>query len=173
MTLAIWRISFCQMAYDPAVRRPRREPRESRGGGKRPDPRSHVELLGMGVCDPIELSERVERGLPYRALERLRENLSVPAARLADLLLIPARTLSRRRKGGRLEPDESDRLLRLSRVVADAVELFEGDLEAARRWLSTPLRALRGKSPLDLSKTDVGAREVERLVGRLEQGIVT
>lgn len=161
------------MAYDPSVHQPRPVRRSSKRRVKRREPRSHVELLGIGACDPLELSERVERGLSYRALERLQDSLSVSTARLAELLLIPARTLSRRRKSGRLEPDESDRLLRLSRVVADAIELFEGDVEAARRWLSSPLRALRSKSPLDLTKTDVGTQEVESLIGRLEHGIVT
>jgi putative toxin-antitoxin system antitoxin component (TIGR02293 family) len=70
-----------------------------------------------------------------------------------------------------LQPDESDRLLRVSRVFARAIELFEGDDRAARHWLSTPQRALGGAVPLTLAKTKVGAREVERLVGRLEHGV--
>ena len=59
----------------------------------------------------------------------------------------------------------------MSRVFARAIELFEGDDRAARRWLSAPQRALGGAVPLTLAKTEVGAREVERLVGRLEHGV--
>lgn len=136
-------------------------------------PYLYLILLGMKAHDPIELSERVQSGLPYRALERFQRNLALPMTHLAELLQIPLRTLSRRKEQARLQPDESDRLVRLSRVVAGALELFEGDLHAARRWLTTPLRALRGKSPLELSKTDVGAHEVENLIGRLEHGIVS
>jgi uncharacterized protein (DUF2384 family) len=40
-------------------------------------------------------------------------------------------------------------------------------------WLRSPNRALGGESPLALSKTEVGAREVENLIGRLEHGVFT
>ena len=69
------------------------------------------------------------------------------------------------------EPDESDRLLRASRVFGRALELFEGDPEAARRWLGLPQPALGGATPLAFARTEAGAREVEDLVGRLEHGV--
>jgi putative toxin-antitoxin system antitoxin component (TIGR02293 family) len=90
---------------------------------------------------------------------------------LADLLLIPPRTLQRRRAGGRLEPDESDRLLRLSRIYGRALELFEGDNRAALQWLQSPVVGLGGETPLMLSRSEPGAQEVERLVARLEYGV--
>lgn len=142
---------------------------------KKNTPKSHlyVTLLGMKTHDPIELYELVRKGLSYRALERFQKNLALPTAQLAELLQIPLRTLSRRKEQGRLLPDESDRLLRVSRVVAGTLELFEADLEAARRWLLAPLRSLRGKSPLELATTEVGAHEVEDVIGRLEQAIIS
>ena len=45
--------------------------------------------------------------------------------------------------------------------------------EAARRWLLTPQRALVGAIPLEIAKTEVGAREGEQIIGRLEQGVFT
>jgi len=85
---------------------------------------------------------------------------------------IPARTLARRKAGGRLDPDESDRLVRISRVIAAAITLFEGNHASARHWLTSPRAALRNQAPLELAQTDVGAREVERLIGQLEHGIL-
>ena len=72
---------------------------------------------------------------------------------------------------GRLRPDESDRLVRAARVFSLAVGLFDGDLEAARSWLTHPLPALSGSTPWDYAATEIGAREVENLIGRLEYGI--
>jgi putative toxin-antitoxin system antitoxin component (TIGR02293 family) len=72
---------------------------------------------------------------------------------------------------GRLQPDESDRLVRAARIFAQAVGLFEGDEEAARRWLTSPQPALGGSTPWDYAATEIGAREVENLIGRLEHGI--
>jgi putative toxin-antitoxin system antitoxin component (TIGR02293 family) len=115
----------------------------------------------------------VEEGLSWHALERLRRTLDVPLAELSRVLRIAPRTLARRKREGRLQPDESDRLLRLSRVTGLALRLFEGDLEAARIWLKTPHRALGDQVPLRFAATGVGAREVENLLGRLEHGVVT
>lgn len=55
-------------------------------------------------------------------------------------------------------------------VFEKAVELFEGDVEAARRWLNTPNKALADTSPAKKAETESGAREVEHLIGRLEHG---
>ena len=52
-----------------------------------------------------------------------------------------------------------------------AVALFEGDIAAARKWLQMPQRGLGGETPLDFASTEVGAREVENLIGRLEHGV--
>jgi putative toxin-antitoxin system antitoxin component (TIGR02293 family) len=131
----------------------------------------YAALLGLRTYEPLRLYQQVRRGLTYGAFERLQRNTALPARTLAELAEIPARTLARRREEGRLDPDESDRLLRVARVFGRALELFEGDPTAARRWLSAPQPALGGMIPLELAKTDVGAREVEQLVGRLEHGI--
>ncbi len=89
----------------------------------------------------------------------------------AEVLFMSERTLQRRKTEGRLHADESDRLLRLSRVFGKAVELFEGDTEAALRWMKKPLPALGLVSPLAMTKTEPGAIEVERLIGRTEHGV--
>ena len=81
------------------------------------------------------------------------------------------RTLDRRKREGHLLPEESDRLLRVSRVFGKALELFEGDPKSAREWLSAPQTALGGAVPLDMARTDIGALEVEALAGRLEHGV--
>jgi putative toxin-antitoxin system antitoxin component (TIGR02293 family) len=57
------------------------------------------------------------------------------------------------------------------RLVDLAVQLFEGDLAAARDWLARPTPALGGRSPLDLSGSEAGLCEVEALIGRLEHGL--
>ncbi len=131
-----------------------------------------VSLVGLHSQNPLVILERVQKGLPFAALERFQRNSGLSTADLADAVVIKLRTLNRRKQGGRLEPEESDRLLRVSRIFGKALELFEGDAEAARQWLGTPQRALGGARPMALAKTDVGAREVEALVDRLEHGVL-
>jgi len=79
--------------------------------------------------------------------------------------------LNQRQKEGKLKGDESDRLLRFARIFTHAVDLFEGDTEAAQDWLSSEKQALRGDSPLETCKTEEGAKEVENLIVNLEQGV--
>jgi putative toxin-antitoxin system antitoxin component (TIGR02293 family) len=136
-----------------------------------PGPNSHVVLLGLETFDSPKLLRSVARGLPYAAFERLVANTMLPSDDALQLVSIPQRTLTRRKREGRFHQDESDRLVRASRVFARALSLFEGDREAAKHWLSERHQALGGEAPLALARTEVGALEVERLIGRLEHGV--
>ena len=133
----------------------------------------YVSLVGLRSEDPIGIFKSVQKGLRFSALERFQRNSGLSTADLADAVVITARTLARRKEQGRLDPEESDRLLRIARVFGKALELFEGDPDQAREWLSAPQRALGGEKPIILARTDLGAREVEALADRLEHGVVT
>jgi putative toxin-antitoxin system antitoxin component (TIGR02293 family) len=133
----------------------------------------YVALLGLRSEDPIAIFKTVQKGLRFAALERLQKNSGLTMADLGDAVVITARTLARRKDEGRLDPEESDRVLRLARVFGKALQLFEGDAAQAREWLSTAQRALAGQRPLALTRTDLGAREVEALADRLEHGVLT
>lgn len=128
--------------------------------------------LGLSATSPRELIRQVEKGFSFTALRTLGSRSGIPVATLADVLGIPERTLARRKASGRLSSEESERLLRIARVFEKAVELFEGNQKGALQWLTTPKRALENEPPLTYSRTEVGAREVEDLIGRLEHGVI-
>lgn len=130
-------------------------------------------LIGVKVKNSIELIKHVEEGLAFTVVEALQQQMDLPTKEMARLLDIKFRTLLRRKEAGRLQPAESDRVLRASRLFARAQDLFDGDQEAARGWLTKPQRALGGATPLEIAKTEVGAREVEQIIGRLEHGVFT
>jgi putative toxin-antitoxin system antitoxin component (TIGR02293 family) len=134
---------------------------------------SWAAVLALNASTRPALAEQVLAGLPYEVLARFQERLELSTGGMAALLMVPERTLTRRKKEGRLKATESDRVVRAARLYALALELFEGDDGAARRWLKAPQRALAGNTPLELGRTDVGAREVEDLIGRLEHGVFT
>ncbi len=131
----------------------------------------YVALLGLRAYGPLALDRQVRKGLGYSAFARFQRNTGIPASAIAELIQVPARTLTRRKSEGRFAPEESDRLVRASRVFGRAMELFEGDGSAARAWLTAPQPALGGLVPLALAGTEVGAGEVDSLIGRLEHGI--
>jgi putative toxin-antitoxin system antitoxin component (TIGR02293 family) len=113
---------------------------------------------------------RARAGLPYATLVAITTRFAIPQDLLVRILHLPPRTLARRKKSGRLGADESDRLLRLARVVARAAEVLGSD-ERAGAWLRAPVHALGGVRPLDLLDTDLGAQQVEQVLGRIEHGV--
>jgi putative toxin-antitoxin system antitoxin component (TIGR02293 family) len=136
-----------------------------------PAGRAYTTILGLASARTPEIIETVRKGLPFGAFEQFVANTSISSADAAFLVSIPIRTLTRRKQEGRLHSDESDRLLRASRVMGRTIDLFEGDRGEARQWLSRPQRALGGARPFDIASTEVGALAVERLIDQLEHGI--
>ncbi len=130
-------------------------------------------LLGIETADNLKLAKKVEAGFSFAALERLGKTTGLSLERLRIAVRITPRTLTRRRKEKKLSPEESDRLVSVSRLLAQTFELFEGNAEAGMRWFQSPNRALNGQSPLQVAATETGAREVENLIGRLEHGVFT
>lgn len=145
----------------------------------RPGPPAHKtarfkragESLGLSINTVPDLIKEVMRGFSYHALIAFETNSGVSLQSLAQSIGIPERTLARRRASGRLAPEESERLLRLSSIFEKAVELFEGDVPSAVHWLAAPKRTLENQTPLQYARTEVGARAVENLIGRLEHGV--
>ena len=136
-----------------------------------PGPHAYVILLGLEQFDFPDLIDRIAKGLPFSAFERLQRNTGFSTETLLQLLQIPRRTLTRRKTSGRLSADESERLVRLARVYGRALYLFDGDPDAAKSWLEDAQLAFGGTTPMEMIKTDIGAQEVERLIGQLEHGV--
>jgi putative toxin-antitoxin system antitoxin component (TIGR02293 family) len=121
---------------------------------------------------PSELIRKIQKGLRFSELETLQNSIDLPFEQLAVKLAISRSTLQRRKVAGRLSPDESDKVMRLSRLLEHATNVF-GNIERARAWLKFPQRGLGGAIPLDYAETEVGAREVDNLLGRIEYSVYT
>lgn len=118
-----------------------------------------------------ELVRKVQSGFDVALLGNLVEASGLTGERIAAMTGISKRTLRRRQASGHLTADESDRLLRASRIFEMALDLFEGNAADARRWLLASSAALGGSAPIEYASTEVGAREVEQLIGRLMHGV--
>jgi len=88
-----------------------------------------------------------------------------------DAVVVPARTLQHRRsRREKLTVEESDRVLRVIRVLSLAESVY-GGRERALSWLRRPHARLDGRTPLSLLKTDTGSRIVEELLIQIDEGI--
>lgn len=130
---------------------------------------SCVHGAGKSVFSATLLSS-LKAGLPVRELDDLRSTLNLPMERLVPMLGISKATLHRRKAQGKLDMAESDRVVRFARLLGKAASVMES-LENGRRWLMAPQVGLGGAVPLEYAETEIGAREVEDLLGRIEYGV--
>jgi putative toxin-antitoxin system antitoxin component (TIGR02293 family) len=127
--------------------------------------------LGLKDDSVIGLVKAIQSGFSFATLIRFQRQSGLALPLLVKVMHIPARTLARRKASGSFTPEESERLLRLATLFDKATGLFEGDSAAAVKWLQAPNQALGNRPPLELAQTEVGARAVEDLIGRLEFGV--
>ncbi len=136
--------------------------------------RSLAALLGVKakgrVADTLDLAKAVSEGLSVDAVDRLCSLIAPGDSKLRHLI-VPKATLARRHRGqGRLSPEESNRVARLARLWAFAMDVWKSEA-AAQRFLVEPHPLLRGRVPRELAiESDIGARAVEDLLGRLKYG---
>jgi len=131
---------------------------------------SVADLLGVKpkkTESALTLVYSVARGLPVSSLDRLASRVSPEDARRFTYRVVPKPTLERRRKERQpLSTEESDRLARIAKVFAFALEVFRDDAKV-RRFLDSPHPMLDDKAPLEVAlATGVGADAVVNLLGR-------
>ncbi len=159
--------------YDASTRpsEPAAAPPASPAAGPLPasDAETHgyAALLGLTTYALPDLLRTIEGGLPARVFDHFVEQTGLSADRVGELADISRRDVVVRREEGHFTRAESDRLVRSARVFGAAVELFGGDRATAGVWLMSGQPALAGSVPLDLARTDLGAREVERIIAQL------
>jgi putative toxin-antitoxin system antitoxin component (TIGR02293 family) len=127
-------------------------------------------LRGASKTD-TQIIDAVRRGLPAAALDDLlRAGLEL--SEIARVVGVSERTLHRKRErgaAGSLDVAESDRTIRLARILAQA-DRYIGNHEKALRWLRTPNLALGDRVPLDLLATEPGVEMVRQSLVTIAYG---
>jgi putative toxin-antitoxin system antitoxin component (TIGR02293 family) len=132
-----------------------------------------VAILGLKktLTSSLELMPVIRRGLPSASLESVSKRMDLSAIATIESLGLAKRTIARRlQEKQTLTAEESERVVRLARVLAQATDIL-GSVEKARRWLQKPNRALGGEVPIRMLDTDIGANAVLEELGRIEYGV--
>ena len=119
----------------------------------------------------LDLAEAVKRGLSIAAVDRVARFISPNDVSLRNRI-VPKATLARRKAGTerRLSPQESDRVARMASLWTLTLDVWQS-VEAAQRFLREPHPLLKGKIPFEVAvETEIGARTVEEILGRLKYG---
>ena len=127
-----------------------------------------ADAIGREVLSDADMAVAVESGFTVKAIDALRSK-GVTDGEVGNLIIKP-RTLSHRRANrSRLTVEESDRAARVARAMALAKKTF-ASRDKADRWLHRNLSALGERTPMELIRTDAGARIVENLLARISWG---
>ena len=126
------------------------------------------EVFGQKVASEADLARLVLRRIPLKALIYVKRGGF--SEQEIGRFIIPERT-QRHRKAKRqpLTVEESDRIVRLTRIQALTEDVF-GDAKKANRWLRENLAILDGKPPLDIARTESGDRVVEQILAKIDWG---
>ncbi len=124
-----------------------------------------------GIYRVSRLVQDLREGLPLQRALELKELFGLADEQLAVVLGISRATLMRLKKQrDALTQDQGDRVIRFERLFQKAYAVFD-NADAVRQWFKTPAYGLNGEPPLQFAETEVGAREVETLLDRLEYGV--
>ena len=119
------------------------------------------------IVSDMAMVNLIHQRIPLDVLDRLAEQ-GVTKQELN--LVAPARTLAHRRANAEpLTIEESDRAVRLARVLAQAEVVF-GQVEKSMAWLRHPLKRFEGNTPLAMLATDIGSRLVEEALVQIDEG---
>jgi len=96
----------------------------------------------------------------------------ITEAQLYDVLGISPKTMQRRSASAAktLDPNASDRALRLVSVTSRAIDVL-GSQEAAERWLGNPAMGLSRRKPIDLLQSTEGTVMINTLLTRMDHGV--
>jgi len=123
--------------------------------------------------DAMSESERIasiKHGFTVDLADAARQTFGLPAQHMIDLLDLSSATVERRRKDAKpLNAAASERLERIASVAMLAAQVFE-DEDAASAWMARANPALGGVTPVMHCETDIGARQVRRILHALEWG---
>ncbi|MEJ0000797.1 MAG: antitoxin Xre-like helix-turn-helix domain-containing protein [Verrucomicrobiota bacterium] len=102
-------------------------------------------------CDADRLNQEGDSSEAFASLSAM---LDLPQKELAQTLGLNDRTL-RTRNRQRLSEVESEKSLRVARVYLKAVGVL-GSAGRARSWITSPIKSLGNRRPLDYLETDIG-----------------
>jgi putative toxin-antitoxin system antitoxin component (TIGR02293 family) len=125
--------------------------------------------LGEKTKTELDLIRLIRRGLPVSVFSVFQKR-GLTAAEFYSLV-IPARTLKHRKaRTENLSQDESDKAYRAARVFASAEQAF-GSRNKALAWMRKPKTRFGGETPIEMLRTEAGARLVEEMLVQIDEGM--
>jgi putative toxin-antitoxin system antitoxin component (TIGR02293 family) len=127
------------------------------------------DYIGVAPNSEFDLAEIVESGLPTESLALLKQK-GLTFSEISEIVISPRTLKHRKARGEHLSHDETDRMVRVARTVAQAETVF-GDHAKALLWLRTADDRIGGRTPLNMLQTEAGGRLVESMLWQIDEGV--
>jgi putative toxin-antitoxin system antitoxin component (TIGR02293 family) len=119
--------------------------------------------------DSVRLLQ-IKKGFPAYLFQAVRVTFDLSERSFETLFNVSVSTLKRRRRHQKpLDPIASERLDRIFAVCHLTNKVFESRGTAAE-WMSKPNKSLGTSAPILLCETEIGAKQVRRVLQALEWG---
>lgn len=125
--------------------------------------------LGLAAQSEFQVAELVEKGLPLESIPLLKEK-GLTFTEISEVVISPRTLKHRKARSERLSNEETDRVVRVARIVSLAEQVFKNH-EKGLAWLRTPDERMQGRTPLSLLHTESGGRVVENLLWQIDDGV--
>jgi putative toxin-antitoxin system antitoxin component (TIGR02293 family) len=127
------------------------------------------EYIGLTPKSEFDLAEIVEKGLPIESLAHLKEK-GLTFSEVSNVVISPRTLKHRKARGQALSQEETDRVVRVARIVALAEQVFRNH-DKALAWLRSTDDRLADRTPLSMLHTESGGRLVETMLWQVDEGI--
>ncbi|GAA4091695.1 antitoxin Xre/MbcA/ParS toxin-binding domain-containing protein [Zhongshania borealis] len=142
-----------------------------------PSPRNDAEqgsifviILEQSSKPGSDLIAVVRDGIAFSSLELLSKATGLSDVEIAESLYISDSALYMACKKGRFPMFESERILRMAHIFDCAVDFFNAETDSVADWLKAPNMMLGGNVPINVIGSEVGARSIENLLRRRDNG---
>jgi putative toxin-antitoxin system antitoxin component (TIGR02293 family) len=125
--------------------------------------------FGVSPKSDFDLVKLTKEGFPVESVDALKKQ-GLTFTEISDIVISPRTLKYRKARGEALSCEESERVVRVARILELADKIF-GSHEKAMGWLRDPDERYENTAPLYMLDTDGGGRLVEKLLWRIAEGV--
>ncbi|MGZ8559760.1 MAG: type II RES/Xre toxin-antitoxin system antitoxin [Chitinophagaceae bacterium] len=122
------------------------------------------------VRNESDFIDMIRKGIPKKSIDNLVEKTGIPVNEMAVLMRLSDRTLRRYDPQTLLNPEQSERVVEISRLYSRGEDVF-GNLDNFKEWMNSSVMALGNIKPKTLLDTSLGIDILMNELGRIEHGI--
>src|SRR4051812_6698031 len=115
-----------------------------------------TEFIGLQPANELELAQLTEQGISPDSVTVLKDR-GLTCSEISEVIISARRLKHRKERKEPLSKEETDRVVRVARILALAEDVFRSR-DKALMWLRVPDDRLTGRTPMKMLVTESGGR---------------